>query len=252
MNTLLVDSGNRSIKWALLEDGELFEHGRVDRAAGQSLRDAWADITRPQRVVIGNVAGQHGEQTARAITREFWQLSAEFVHSTASCCGITNCYADPEQLGVDRWLAMIAAKHLTKGPAIVVDCGTAVTIDLVDEEGRFRGGVIMAGLGLSRAALRAGTAALDQYDLAQTTVAATSTADAVVSGTLIGLAGAIDRIVQEQSILIETVPTVFLSGGDAGKLLLQFNFNIEMLPDLVLQGLRIYSESDESQGISSV
>ena len=242
MKTLLVDSGNRSIKWAMLEDGELTEHGRVDRAAGQSLRDAWMTVSKPQGVLVGNVAGDHGEQALREITQEYWQLDPDFISSTAACCGLTNSYANPVQLGVDRWLAMIAAKSLAHGPAIVVDCGTAVTIDIVDEEGIFRGGVIMAGLGLSRAALRAGTAELEEYDANQITAIASSTATAVTSGTLIGLAGAIERVVQEQSAMLETAPTVYLSGGDAEKLLLLLNFNVEMRPDLVLHGLRVYVE----------
>ena len=247
MKTLLVDSGNRSIKWAMLADGELSEHGRVDRAAGQSLQEAWAAVSQPQRVVAGNVAGEYGERAVREIAREYWQLDPVFISSTRACCGLTNCYSDAMQLGVDRWLAMIAAKHLVRGPVIVVDCGTAVTIDLVDEVGLFRGGVIMAGLGLSRAALRSGTAVLEEYDADQITATASSTATAVISGTLIGLAGAIERVVQDQSTMLEVTPTVFLSGGDAEKLLLLLNFNVEMRPDLVLQGLRVCVEAPTSQ-----
>lgn len=243
MSTLLVDSGNRSIKWATLDKGELVDHGRVYRSSGQSLREAWKTIRRPRRVMVGNVAGEYGEQTIRDVAQDIWQLPVEFVHSSESCCGVTNGYADPAQLGVDRWLAMIAARNLAQGPVVVIDCGTAVTIDLVDETGVFRGGVIMAGLGLSRAALRAGTAALEEYDQCQITVTASSTADAVSSGTLIGLAGAIERVLQEQSEMLEMSPTVLLSGGDAEKLLMLFNIEVEMIPGLVLQGLKVYVES---------
>lgn len=244
MTILLVDSGNRSIKWSILEHGELIEHGRVERAAGQSLGTAWSTIRRPGRVVVGNVAGQHGEQSIAAITQDLWQLKPEFVHSTQSCCGVTNCYADPAQLGVDRWLAMVAARRIAEGPVIVIDCGTAVTIDLVDEKGAFRGGVIMAGLGLSRTALRAGTAALDVYDKHHISAAASSTADAVTSGTLVGLAGAVERVVHEQSEIVGASPTVVLSGGDAERLLMLLDISVEMHPDLVLQGLQICCQSE--------
>lgn len=246
MTTLLVDCGNRSIKWAVLEKNDLVHHGRIDRSSGQSLRDAWKLLPQPRRVLLSNVAGLREINIIREISNEIWQLPVEVVSSTNACCGVTNCYEDPEKLGVDRWLAVIAAWHITDGPVIVIDCGTAVTIDLVDENGAFRGGVIMAGLGLSRAALRAGTASLDKYDLSHLTVAASSTGDAVTSGTLIGLAGAIERIVKDQSEMLEMKPRVLLCGGDAESLLMLLNINAEILPDIVLQGLRIYSEGGDS------
>ena len=240
MTILVVDSGNHSIKWAMLTHDELIEHGRVVRAAGQYLASAWSKIRRPTRVVVGNVAGQHGEQTIAAIAQKLWQLPAEFVHSSRSCCGVTNCYADPAKLGIDRLLAMGAAKRIAEGPVVVIDCGTAVTIDLVDENGVFRGGVIMAGLGLSRAALQTGTTALNVYDEQQVSALASSTADAVTSGTLMGLVGAIERVVREQSEIMDADPAVLLSGGDAERLLTLLDISVEMHPDLVLQGLRIY------------
>ena len=245
MMTLLVDSGNRSIKWAVLEKGDLVEHGRVDRSSGESLSDVWKHLRQPQRVLVSNVAGQPGEEMVREISIKLWQLPVEIVSSTDECCGVTNCYVDPAKLGVDRWLAMIAAWHMTEGPVIVIDCGTAVTIDLVDENGAFRGGIIMAGLGLSRVALRAGTASLDKYDQSHLSVAAKSTAEAVTSGTLIGLAGAIERVVKDQSEMLEMKPSVLLCGGDAENLMMLLNINVEIQPDMVLQGLRVCCEAGE-------
>ena len=98
----------------------------------------------------------------------------------------------------------------------------------------------MAGLGLSRSALSVGTAALASYEPDLITPAATSTADAVVSGTLVGLAGAIERVIQEQSDMLDTEPTIFLTGGDAEQLLLLLNCMVEMQPDLVLHGLKVW------------
>ena len=245
MMTLLVDSGNRSINWAVLEKGDLVEHGRVDRSSGESLSDVWKQLRQPQRVLVSNVAGQPGEEMVREISIKLWQLPVEIVSSTDECCGVTNCYVDPAKLGVDRWLAMIAAWHMTEGPVIVIDCGTAVTIDLVDENGAFRGGIIMAGLGLSRVALRACTASLDKYDQSHISVAAKSTAEAVTSGTFIGLAGAIERVVKDQSEMLEMKPRVLLCGGDAHNLLKLHNINVEIQPDMVLQGLRVCCEAGE-------
>lgn len=241
MTVLVVDSGNSSVKWALLEHGRLIEHARSDSLTSQSLRLAWEKIRRPARVVVGNVAGQGREQCIDETVEHLWQQPAEFVHSTRSCCGVTNCYDDPARLGVDRWLAMLAARHLVEGPVIVIDCGTAITIDLVDEAGLFRGGVIMAGLGVSRAALRGETAQLDVYDQNHITAAATSTADAVSSGTALGLAGAIERIVDEQSEMLCETPSIMLCGGDAESLSPLLRFSFEIHHDLVLQGLQIYS-----------
>lgn len=243
MTTLLVDSGNRSIKWAVLDQQGLSEHGRLERAGQLSLAEAWRQLTRPDRIVVSNVAGESDSETISTIASDVWQRQPEFVISTDACCGVTNDYQDPAQLGVDRWLAMIAAYDLASRAVIVVDCGTAVTIDLVDASGTFRGGVIMAGLGLSRMALRSGTAALTTYQPDRVTPIATTTGDAVISGTLIGLAGAIERIIAEQSGLLGTTPLIYLSGGDAEQLLLSLNVNVEMRPDLVLHGLRVWVES---------
>ena len=240
MNYLLVDSGNHSIKWAFYTSSGLTEHGRIDSWDSDSLHAAWMAIHRPDRVVVSNVAGDEGVRAIQEFTTGKWSIEPEYIESVDACCGVKNGYAEPAQLGVDRWLAMIAAIHQASGAVIVVDCGTAVTIDLVDDSGQFRGGVIMAGLGLSRSALSVGTAALASYEPDLITPAATSTADAVVSGTLVGLAGAIERVIQEQSAMLDTEPTIFLTGGDAEQLLLLLNCMVEMQPDLVLHGLKVW------------
>jgi len=249
MSALLVDSGNSSIKWAILREGRLADHARVARDGLQSLRENWWSMDKPGRIMVANVAGLEREREIRDIARKLWGLEAGFVRSVRTCCGLTNGYDDPASLGVDRWLAMIAAFHLANGPLIVIDCGTAVTIDLVDGTGVHRGGVIMAGLGLSRRALSEGTDALAVHDSAVVCAASTGTRAGIVSGTLMGLAGAIERIVREQEALLDANPAVYMCGGDARRLLPFINCRVEVIPDLVLIGLQTCLQA--TKGIQS-
>jgi type III pantothenate kinase len=200
-------------------------------------------------VLIANVAGKGVASEIRKVVNSLWQLEAEFIVSSKNSCGLENSYHKPEQLGVDRWMAMVAAYHMTNTPVIVVDCGTAITIDMVNENGLFVGGVIMPGLSSAFLSLKAGTDAVEEVDKPGTiiNVAAQTTEDAVQSGVLLGTAGGIERVVREHSLLADIPPTVILTGGDAEKLMPQLTMPVVFQKDLVLHGLRIFL-SDATTG----
>ena len=241
---LLIDSGNSFIKWALATDESLVIESRCLSTAVYSLHEIWKNYDVPARVIVSNVAG---EKVAREISKAvnlLWQLDAEFIFSSQSCCGLTNSYHKPEQLGVDRWMAMVAAHQMIDGPAIVVDCGTAVTIDMVKEDGLFAGGVIMPGLMTAFQSLTLDTDAVEEVSSMDHVVSpvAQSTEDGVAAGILLGLAGGIEKVVTEQALLVEKTPTVLLTGGDMEKLVPYLTIPAVLKPDLVLEGLRMFAE----------
>ncbi len=241
---LLIDSGNSFIKWALATDDSFITGSRSLTAAASYLRKKWANYDVPSRVIVSNVAGESIAGEISNAVRELWQLDTEFVISSRNCCGLTNSYHKPEQLGVDRWMAMVAAFQMTDGPVIVVDCGTAVTIDLVDEGGLFVGGTIMPGLNTAFQSLRAGTDSVEEISSLNECASpvAQSTEDGVVAGVLFGLAGGIERIISEHALLVDKIPAVFITGGDVEKLVPYLTIPVALQSSLVLEGLRIFSE----------
>jgi len=245
---LLIDSGNSFIKWALATDESFIIESSCPSMEAHSLQEMWKRYDAPDRVIVSNVAGQNIASEIRKAATSLWQLDAEFIVSSKNCCGLTNSYCKLEHLGVDRWMAMVAAHQKAKDSVIVVDCGTAVTIDLVNKNGLFIGGVILPGLNTAFQSLRADTDVVEDISSIKRDVSpvAQSTENGVAAGVLLGLAGGIERVVREQSSLIDHAPAVFMTGGDAEKLAPYLAIVAVLQPDLVLQGLRIFSERKKS------
>ncbi len=163
-----------------------------------------------EQIWASNVAG---EEVARHI-RNIKAGRINFIVAKDMQCGVHNSYANAGQLGSDRWAALVAAWHLVRGKCMVVNCGTAITIDTLSGQGRFLGGLILPGMELMQRNL---VAATNQLKLAQGKYAAfpLNTADALFSGAIQACCGAIER----QYVLLEDDSTpVVLSGGAAGVL----------------------------------
>ena len=190
MTFLAIDIGNTRLKWALyaaphpgaklLRDGAVFLETIDDLAE----RD-WKALPEPSSMLGCVVAGE-GVKRRVEEQLELWDLEPRWVVSTAHACGVTNSYDHPNRLGVDRWVALIAARHrvLAQGrarPALVVMVGTAVTVDALDAGGRFLGGLILPGFGLMLRALEMGTAGL-KAPTGESVDFPTNTSDALMSG----------------------------------------------------------------------
>jgi type III pantothenate kinase len=240
---LLIDSGNSLIKWALEKDGMFITKGECHTSCASSLHGLWENYAKPARVFVANVAGAKAAGEISKAVSALWQLDAEFIASTRNCCGLTNSYHSPGQLGVDRWMAMVAAFQMVDGPVIVVDCGTAVTIDLVKQAGLYAGGVIMPGLMTAFRSLEIGTDAIEHINNLNGDVnsVAQSTEDGVIAGVLLCLAGGIERVIKEQKLLSEQRPTVLVTGGDGEKLIPYLTISTQLQPALVLQGLQVFA-----------
>lgn len=245
MTILVFDLGNSRWKWAPAANG-LRAPGRAQDYGddfAHRLDAVFAAVPRPDRAVAVAVASGARREVLHAWLVQRWQLALDLFVPEAQRYGVTNNYREPTRLGADRWAALVAARARTRGPACVVDAGTAVTIDALDADGVFRGGVILPGLMLQRAVLLQGTSGIAESEGQGRDPLARSTADAVAAGTLLGLAGAIDRVLDEQALLLGTPPTVFVSGGDAPRLQPLLRHAAMAVPDLVLEGVARMAEA---------
>lgn len=165
---LLVDIGNSRLKWATTAPDGLVVGAAIENHALTEARlaEAWGRLSKPpDRLAISCVsAARLAEIVCLAAVRLWPAITVFEAKSEAQAFGVTNAYLQPEKLGVDRWLALLAARRHHASPVCIADCGTAITLDLLDEHGRHLGGMISPGLELMRKSLSAGTAALIYED----------------------------------------------------------------------------------------
>ena len=255
---LVIDIGNTRTKWALADsDGNL---SPMELCLNADISHAKFPISQVTKVVVSNVAG---EQMANTITQLLQPLAVHFVAATAQACGVKNQYA--AGLGADRWAALVAAWQLTKHATVVVNAGTAITIDALAQNkkvalsqdkkvslgseaamksGIFLGGTIMPGLYLMQQALSSNTA---QLEVGQGSFAdfPTTTLDAIEAGCLNAVAGAVYLMFKRLEKHSGWLPKLVISGGDAHKVAQALNHQdlklgikqVIIAENLVLQGL---------------
>ncbi len=234
---LVIDAGNTRIKWGL-HNGAWLSLGTAARAEISSLRDAWQNLPAPDCIVIANVAGEKiGSALLQLLhgfrARVHWVIAEDFQ------CGLRNSYAMPSQLGADRWAAAIAAWDLFHEECVVVNAGTAVTVDALSAQGVFLGGLIIPGISLMRESLAKNTGGL-KLERGEFKPFPANTADAIESGVVQALCGAIEGM---RSVLrAGKAPQCLLSGGSAKDLQPHLNPPAKVLDNLVLEGLVIIAE----------
>jgi type III pantothenate kinase len=255
MSILLVDAGNARLKWALDEAGAIGSTGQADYAGDPKTAIARMCATvdeAVEHVVIGNVAGREfGERLEQAL-RRISRAGVWFAQSRHETAGVRCAYAQPQNLGVDRWAAIVAAVHRMRAHApgrcvCVVDAGTALTIDVVDHEAQHLGGLILPGLYLQRHALLGAAADIvvsqQQADgsVLPPGVFARTTAQALAVSGPFACAAAVDRCVAEISAT-RTIPWVVVTGGDAQRIAPWLATPFDICPNLVFEGLAVLFE----------
>jgi len=250
---LLIDAGNTRIKWALVEGlawlhsgvlpvaqaGELSQHivGHCVPWLGSKQALPSSGLQGIEQIWVSNVAG---EETARHIRNIGTNKNVElhFVAAQLELCGVRNGYSQAGQLGSDRWAALIAAWKLVRRECLVVNCGTAITIDAIDGNGAFEGGLILPGVELMKSSLCATTAQLSPGP-GEYVPFPTNTSDAMYSGAIQAGCGAIQR---QHGLLLHSSSPVVMSGGSAGILDKHLNMPLRIVDNLVLQGLLIIAQ----------
>ena len=249
---LLFDIGNTRVKWGVLDDGELSRAGSMTHDA---LKEKGIEsLTRRlpknvDRAIACNVAGPDvGRRFARAIGIHIGG-DLGFAHSERRGFGVVSAYRQPRTLGVDRWVAMVAAREEFAGALMVVDLGTAVTIDARTEDGRHLGGQIIPGLRLLSDVLSRDTSDIGAVAGKPVRIDgprdffATTTSKAVACGSLAAVCGAIERA-EAMLASLGHEATIVLTGGDASRILPLLAGEPEHRPHLVLQGLGVIVQSD--------
>ena len=247
MTFMAIDVGNTRLKWALYETphpaaallaqgAEFLDH--IDRLSDT----AWARLPAPARMLGCVVAGDAVKRRVEE-QMELWDAPPQWVVSSAREAGLTNGYDHPTRLGCDRWVAMIGARQrmLAQGPArplVVVMVGTAVTVEAIDAEGRFLGGLILPGHGIMLRALESGTAGL-HVPTGEVRLFPTNTSDALTSGGTYAIAGAVERMVQHVIQHCGQEPACIMTGGAGWKMAPSMTRPFELVDNLIFDGLLV-------------
>ncbi len=243
----LLDIGNTNMKWAVLRDGH---PGKITSILhrGEDIRELadreWSSVAVPNQVYISSVVGKELEDCLSAWIRQHWGLEPRFIQSTIEACGVVNSYREPERLGVDRWLSMIAVYSMSPGAVCVVDCGTAVTIDLIGSDGQHLGGLILPGFELMRQALAEKTSIPFEGGVKHDGLLATDTESAIAAGGVNAVAALVEKIVQDVATHHNATPELVLTGGDAAVLQGAVEIPSRIEVDLVLQGLIVIIKNE--------
>jgi type III pantothenate kinase len=242
---LLFDAGNSRCKWAWIDSGIWLRQGvliNTDAAAWRELKSTFAQLEAPQKILVSNVAGEAIERRLRELCN-VWTCPVKVVVAQSGQCGVSNSYEQAARLGSDRWAALIAAWRHVHGACLVVNCGTATTVDALSGTGEFLGGLILPGIELMQRSLLDNTAQLGReitwkngelHDFPR------NTADAIASGAMRATIGAIQH--QYALLEIQRGAHCLLSGGAASSLLPHLGLAAEQVDNLVLHGMQIIGQ----------
>ena len=246
---LTIDAGNSRLKWGVFDSaGEMKAHGVcMNTELDSKAPVAWRAC---KRAVISNVAGETVAEKINTLLRPL-DIPMRWVVASAQACSVKNSYTEPQQLGTDRWAALVAAWQHYRAPCIVINAGTALTIDALavdalgvdkkTEHGIFLGGLILPGFSLMQISLTQGTAGIRALPGSSQNFP-TNTDDALYTGALSAMVGAVESMVIKLQQREARSPRCVVSGGDATLLAealkdSKIANNVVIADNLVLQGL---------------
>jgi type III pantothenate kinase len=245
MNALLMDIGNTRLKWGLLDGGAISRTGHITHKKIHDRGITALTSNLPRNVdtaFASNVAGTTFATRLTGVLGAHCGCDVHFATTDRKAFGVTNSYRQPRRMGVDRWVAMIGAWSELQTSCLIVDVGTAVTIDVLDHKGQHLGGQIVPGVRLMAKALTAETSDIPTIGrrvpnaAADLEMFADNTAAAVRHGAWAAVAGAVERAIKTLRSN-SYKPTLVLTGGDASRMLTALGDDALHRPHLVLQGL---------------
>ncbi len=263
MTFLAIDIGNTRLKWAMYEaphpGAALLAQGAEFLEQIERLADGpWSSLPAPTSMLGCAVASEAARQRVHEQIDQMlgWDVMAQWVVPSAAEAGVRNGYDQPLRLGADRWVAMIGARHriLQRGtarPLVVVMVGTAVTVDALDEQGQFLGGLILPGHGIMLHALETGTAGL-HVPTGVVSPFPTNTSDALTSGGTYAIAGAVERMYQHLYLRCHMEPACIMAGGAGWKMVPSMTRPFELVDNLVFEGLLVMAEQREAQRLAAL
>lgn len=254
---LVLDIGNSGVNVGLFDGDQMVRSGELDMDRSKGAEDYAADLSAflsphgiaprsIEHIALGSVVRAWGRQLSEVCAQVFGRRPVT-IHGRMDL-GLRVCYDDPDHVGIDRLAAASAAYAMVGGPVIVVDVGTAITVDAVSSDGVFLGGVIAPGIWMSAQALHEKT---DLLPLVRpgvpSSVLGRTTVECIQSGLIYGAAAMIGGLVRRvQNTLGEGAPVVGTGGGLG--LILSVTGEIHRVePYLVLRGLRLIYEREKTK-----
>lgn len=249
---LLVDIGNSRIKMASCDRGQLnvlqaVPHDR--QTFPQVALDMLAQLSEvPHKVVVANVAARTHTEVLADFCERHWGLIPHVLTTPLAGDGITNGYTEHQQLGIDRWAAMVGAWRRYQGLQCIIDAGSAVTIDVLARDGIHQGGVIIPGVNMILNNIVTAVDGINEaglQDMYPAPVLGRSTRECLLAGGYSAVIGAVERVMAHvRSISSDNVYCV-ITGGAAQNLLSSLPENCICLPNLVLEGMMVMAEGIE-------
>lgn len=240
---LFVDIGNSRIK--LMQDDEpVVAYFLASKRLAAIISEYSQDRPVPERIIVANVAGQQVSTELNNACHRVWGKNPDYISVAREFGAVTNGYSDYQQLGVDRWLAIIAAWYKYKTHLCVVDCGSAVTFDIVTASGQHTGGYIIPGPYLMQQSLAINTSQLPVPDAMTVTPAAgRSTAECIQNGTTLAVASFIEDRLRSLAANTGIAYEGIFTGGGARAIMEFINMDIRYEPLLVFEGIKRVSGS---------
>ncbi|HED16034.1 MAG TPA: type III pantothenate kinase [Gammaproteobacteria bacterium] len=239
---LLLDLGNTALKWSVSHKHGLSQHGWIEHSDLRvtELEALWKALPRPDCVAIASVGSSSAYEQIEGLVYKLWKTDLLRVQTCAEHGGVRNAYPACNDLGVDRWAAMIAARDMLTAAFCVIDCGTAITIDMVAADGQHQGGVIFPGLAMMQDSLLSKThLPVDKVAKIGRLAMADNTSDAVANGACYACVAAIDRILQEYVQGTDEEVSCVITGGDSDRIRSLLQKTCLHDPDLVLKGMEV-------------
>lgn len=236
MYRLELDVGNSRTKWRLAELGLCGNFPSAALCGGESLPPQWGQLP-IESIWLGSVMADDATEAAIAHLQKAFTCDVYRAYSSPAAGGLINGYADANRLGVDRWLALLAARQVAPGDLVVVDAGTAITLDLVRADGKHLGGYILPGVTRQAQSLWGGTGRVqvEAQVLKPRLVPGQDTqacVEAAITAAIAGLCGCGERLLPGA--------TWCLTGGDfpwLEAICTERGLPFSHQPDLVLDGL---------------
>ncbi|MEK8132996.1 type III pantothenate kinase [Paenibacillus filicis] len=249
---LVVDVGNTNIVLGLYREKQLLHHWRLSTSRSTTADEygiMMYNLFQHAGIGLEQVEGVIISSVVPPLMFVLEQLCAKYIKKTPMVVGpgiktgLNIRYENPREVGADRIVNAVAAIELYGPPCIVVDFGTATTLDYIDEKGQYIGGAVAPGIGISTEALYQHAAKLPRIELVKPrSVVGRTTVSSMQAGIIYGFAGQVDGIIDRIRAEYKTDPYVVATGGLA-ELIASESRTIQLVnPLLTLQGLRIIYE----------
>lgn len=258
---LLIDIGNSRIKWCLydsIEDTFYLDGAMSHKQAKLSdlFYGHWGQLDCPSSIFISNVSGQKLAKSLDLWLVKTWQIKAQYVKTEAFNFGVSNGYSNYIQLGVDRWMVILAGWQRfsdEKKAVCVVDCGTAMTIDGISNTGQHLGGFILPGYAIMQDVLMNKTADIERFRKISpkkrpdkknqaSIYFSNSTEESMNSGCYLAMISAIDKAVILMQADYGKQINCIITGGNAKLVIDHLTEKFVYEPALVLHGLAVFSK----------